>query len=80
MDDLRERLAAYAHEAWSGWMRYMFEKGSEVEGHIVLMPNEVERWKQQMNTPYKDLPEQEKASDRVEANKMMQIFGIVERQ
>jgi hypothetical protein len=25
-DVVREELAAYAHEAWSGWMRYMFSK------------------------------------------------------
>ncbi len=23
---MREKLAEYAHEAWSGWMRYLFEK------------------------------------------------------
>lgn len=81
-DELRERLAAYAHEAWSGWMRYMFGKGKfdivEVEPglgeQIWIMPStQIQRWTRQMDTPYADLPEAEKESDREEAEKMLAI-------
>ena len=80
-NELREKLAAYSHEAWAGWMRYMFEKGgSEYQlfdtglKAWVMLPQKNERWQRQMNTPYAELPESEKASDRTEAEKMLAIF------
>lgn len=79
-DDLRERLAEYAHTAWSGWLKYMFEKGG-VQSPIesggttwVMFPDKLIRWRRQMNTPYADLPESEKTSDRAEADKMTAIL------
>lgn len=30
--DLREALAALAHEQWSGWMRYLFSRGCSYPG------------------------------------------------
>ena len=84
-EKLREGLASYAHDAWSGWMKYMFEKGqyrgqfktgSEGEIEIVwIMPAwAVERWRRQMNTPYADLPDSEKESDRLEADRMIEVI------
>mgnify|MGYP001592497199 CR=1 FL=1 len=71
---VREDLAAYAHKAWSGWMKYMFTKGGHLEnGGYVIPQNLVERWTRQMNTEYADLPESEKASDRDEADKILAI-------
>jgi len=70
-----EQLAAYAHEAWAGWMGYLFEKSSKNPDGSVTIPAElVERWTRQMGTAYADLPEDEKHSDRVEAIKIMRIF------
>lgn len=80
-DDLRERLAEYAHEAWSGWMKYMLSKceyrhQNEPDGpRIAVIPAEsLEHWQRQMNTPYADLPENEKESDRKEADEMLAIL------
>ena len=72
-----EALAAYAHEAWSGWMRYMFSKGMlwNLNGQFLLPAAETARWQRQMNTQYADLPESEKASDRDEAKKMLAIMN-----
>jgi len=67
-----EKLAEYAHKAWSGWMQYLFEKSTENEDGTVTIPKwAVDRWKRQANTDYKDLPESEKVSDREEARKIM---------
>lgn len=85
-DKTREALADYAHEAWSGWMKYLFEKcepihrlkeGTQREVEVCLMmpPWAVERWQRQMSTPYVDLPEEEKKSDREEADRMLAIMA-----
>lgn len=69
-NDLRERLAALCHEQWSGWMRYLFE-------HCSLIPESfVIRWKRQMNTPYTELSEEEKESDRKEADRFLTLLPV----
>jgi len=74
---LRDELAAYAHNAWSGWMKYLFEKSiKSVDGTVIIPAWAVERWERQANTPYNDLPSREKDSDRAEAD---QIINILER-
>lgn len=77
-EDPREKLAAYAHEAWSGWMKYMFSRcGDKRLGGGYCIPVElVERWQRQMTTPYTDLPENEKESDREEADKIMKLLEV----
>lgn len=70
----RELLAAYAHNAWAGWMRYLFSKGTFNEDGTWTMPAwAVERWQRQMNTAYADLPDKERESDRQEADKILDI-------
>lgn len=67
----RERLAEYAHDAWSGWMRYLFSKGTFNDDGTWTMPEwAVERWTRQMDTDYHDLPEGEKETDKKEANRI----------
>lgn len=78
----REKLAALAHEQWSGWMRYMFNRCARqvINNYYdntkeVIIPGwAVERWTRQMNTPYEDLPEEEKESDRNEADRVIQLI------
>lgn len=75
MNKTREELADYAHEAWSGWMKYMFKKSENTPNGNVIMPKwAVDRWSRQMNTAYKDLSEEEKESDRDEADRMLKIM------
>jgi hypothetical protein len=71
-----EPLADYAHSAWSGWMRYMFDKSTRnADGSVTIPPELVTRWGRQMNTPYADLPEGEKESDRKEAQKIVEVLS-----
>jgi len=53
-----EAVAEQAHVAWSGWTRWMID---------VWSPEAVARWERQIATPYADLSESEKESDRKEA-------------
>jgi hypothetical protein len=68
----KERLARLAHEQWSGWMEHLFERGVQrPDGVFCIDPEFVARWRRQMKTPYDDLPEHEKESDRHEANRVL---------
>lgn len=74
-DDLREALAALAHDQWSGWTKYMFSKTSPTGEAGESIPLAlVERWKRQMQTPYADLPDSEKESDRTEADRVIALL------
>jgi len=80
-----EALATYAHDAWAGWMRHMFKAENlfcvqnqdpkPLYFELRIDVNDCKRWTRQMRTPYADLPEDEKESDRKEARK---ILGILE--
>lgn len=76
-EQLREKFAEIAHDAWAGWMKYMMERTIIVdkpEHRIcpqVVMEKHTDRWRRQMDTPYADLPENEKESDRKEADKYL---------
>jgi predicted ester cyclase len=68
-ESLRERLADLAHKQWSGWMRWMIHclESPDRDTHLA-------RWKRQMETPYAELPETEKESDRREADKVVAVL------
>lgn len=73
---LIEDLANYAHEAWVGWMKYLFSKSTlNDDGSFTIPPDLARRWARQVVTRYDVLPENEKESDRVEARKMLNIVG-----
>jgi len=72
---MREKLAEYAHNAWSGWMKYLFEKSVQnADGTVTIPTWAVTRWRRQMNTQYEALPEGDKELDRLEADKMLAIL------
>lgn len=74
-DQLVEDLADYAHEAWSGWMEYLFSKTTTADVPGLVIPRaEADRWMRQMRTRYEALSEKEKESDRIEARKMIEIM------
>ena len=74
---MKEQLAEFAHEQWSGWMKYLFSKCSMNQDGTATIPAwAVERWKRQIRTPYRDLPENEKESDRKEADKVLAIIDF----
>ena len=61
-----ERLADLEHEQWAHWTRYMLDN---------LTPENTERWRRQIDTPYADLSEQEKESDREWARRVVALFS-----
>jgi hypothetical protein len=71
-DELIEKLAALSHEQWAGWTRWMMDMWGAYHESGELYRS---RWKRQMLTPYAELSEAEKESDRIEARKMLAVVG-----
>jgi hypothetical protein len=67
MDTMLEELAALEHEQWSHWTRHLLDN---------LSPENIERWRQQIKTPYRELSEAEKEKDRIWARK---VLATIER-
>jgi hypothetical protein len=63
---IRERLAALEHEQWAHWTGYLLDH---------LTPESVERWRRQIATPYEELSEPEKQSDREWADRVLELIG-----
>lgn len=62
---LHESLAAIEHERWGHWQRYLHQQClRQPDGSLVIPAGTVARWELQITTPYEQLSEQEKDSDR----------------
>ena len=72
---LTELLANYAHKQWTGWMNHLFAQCTERQDGALIIPEYyVRRWKRQMETDYDCLPDNEKESDRREAEGMINVI------
>ena len=65
MDELLEQLAEREHQQWNDWTAYMLDN---------LTPENIQRWRSLIATPYSDLSEHSKESDRIEARKILAII------
>ena len=74
LDALVEELAAIEHERWAHWQRYLHQQGRrQPDGSLVLPPELVTRWERQVATPYADLSETEKESDREQVRRYLPV-------
>jgi hypothetical protein len=64
-DGLLEQLAALEHEQWARWTEHMLNN---------LTPDNIARWRRQIDTPYASLSEQEKESDREWARRILALL------
>ena len=62
---LREKLAELEHEQWSHWTKYLIKNFTE---------DNILKWGKQAITPYYQLSEKEKDSDRVWADKVLKLL------
>lgn len=63
--ELIEQLAAIEHTRWAEWQSWCHQLGTRTEGGDLALPSEVvARWDRQIITPYDELSEAEKQSDR----------------
>lgn len=67
-----EVYASIAHDSWTRWMEYVFEVCLPCSDGGKIIPQwAIKRWERQMGTPYAELPEPEKESDREEARRYL---------
>lgn len=70
-----EQGAAIEHERWAKWQRYLHAKCFTSEDGDLIIPKElVERWERQIATPYAELSETEKESDRREVRTYLPLL------
>ena len=77
-DKLFEQLAAIEHERWADWQKYMHSKCLEMQfdgKRYVYFPVELyDGWERQIATPYAELSEIEKESDR---DQVWRYWGLI---
>lgn len=77
--EMRERLAALAHQQWSSWMKYLFsESTSNADGSITIPAWAATRWRRQAYACYSELTETERDSDRHEADRIIAVLEEAE--
>ena len=82
MTEKRELQAALEHDQWAHWTKYLLEQlglwgPPKAELLKIGNPKQVEnllRWRRQCETPYAELSEKEKDSDREWADKSIAIL------
>lgn len=69
---LIEKLAAVEHERWAHWQRYLHEQCKPgPDGSLIIPATLVHQWTAQINTPYAELTEREKDSDREQVHRYL---------
>jgi hypothetical protein len=76
LDGVLEALAAKEHERWAHWQRYLHEKCERLpDGSLVIPSTLVSRWEEQIATPYQQLSEAEKESDREQVREYLPLIS-----
>lgn len=74
LERLLEQLAEKEHERWAHWQRYVHEQcRPEANGDLVIPAKLVEQWRRQIATPYSELTDEEKDSDREQVRKYLPL-------
>jgi hypothetical protein len=78
INKIKEQLADIEHQKWSHWQKYLHSKcveHSDGKGEWVCFPSELFRhWERQINTPYSELTEKEKDSDREQVERYLYLI------
>ena len=80
-DQVVNQLASIEHERWAHWQRYVHDQCEQLEdGSLVIPAQLVTRWELQIKTPYEELSDQERRSDREQVYRYLSlIIEAIER-
>jgi len=74
--NLFEKLASIEHERWADWQKYLHSKCTKDSNGNLIIPKElVDRWERQIETPYDELTEKEKDSDREQVKRYWDLIN-----
>ena len=75
MDKIKEKLSDIEHQRWADWQRYLHSKCRVLhDGSLNISSELVEHWERQIETPYAELTEKEKDSDREQVARYLPII------
>jgi hypothetical protein len=76
LEELIEKLATLEHERWAHWQQYLHSKcvPHGEDGALLIPGYLVRRWDAQIRTPYSELTEQDKESDREQVRKYLPLI------
>lgn len=75
IDGLLDCLADIEHARWAKWQRYLHGKGKkQADGSLIIPAELVARWERQIETPYVQLSEEEKESDREQVREYVNVI------
>jgi hypothetical protein len=73
--ELLEELSATEHERWCHWQRFVHGRCErQPDGSLLIPADLVQRWEEQINTPYSGLSEREKESDRDQVRRFLPVI------
>lgn len=73
--ELFELLAESEHERWALWQRHVHRTCIKRDDGSILIPaGTVARWERQISTPYSELSEEERNSDRRQVNRYWSLI------
>lgn len=76
LEGILDQLSQIEHERWSHWQKYMHEKCvPQLDGSLVVPADLVNRWERQIATPYRELSEKEKESDREQVRRYLPFIA-----
>ncbi|MDR6392468.1 hypothetical protein AB3X82_20620 [Paraburkholderia phenoliruptrix] len=79
-DEILEQLAAVEHERWAHWQRYMHGKAvRNSDGSLTIPAELVSRWERLMETPYTELTEDERRSDREQVQRYLPLLATIRK-
>lgn len=74
-DAFVDRLAAVEHERWAHWQQYVHDECQRTDdGSLVIPAGLVKRWAAQIKTPYTELSEAERESDRDQVRRYLPLI------
>jgi hypothetical protein len=79
--ELVEALASIEHERWCHWQSFLHSKCvPRADGALLIPADLVKRWEKQIETPYSELTNKEKESDREQVRKYLPlIVGVLNK-
>lgn len=70
-----EQLSEIEHQRWAHWQRYVHSNSiRQPDGSLMIPADLVRRWEHQIATPYSNLSEREKDSDREQVHKYLSLI------